>query len=309
MKQEKKLLVQFILSVLICLCLAVFALADATGDQEGSAVNGVAGVAINVADMDRSVAFFRDVLDFQVASERTDEQKRTRSVELQIGDERVWLNQDLTAAGQPVPPDSRANDHWFQHIAIVVSDIDRAYQRLREFKVRHASSGPQTLPEWNKNAAGIQAFYFRDPDGHFLEIISFPPGKGDPKWQRESDGLFLGIDHTAIVVADTDSSLKFYRDLLGMKVAGHSENYGTEQEHLNGVFGARLRITALRAETGPGVELLEYISPTDGRKLEREPNENDLVRWRILMQTRDGSPSNLLDPDGHAIEISGSNRE
>lgn len=308
MKPEKRLIVQFILSVLICMCLAVFALADTTRGEESS-VNSVAGVAINVSEMDRSVAFFHDVLDFQVASECTDEQKRIRTVGLQIGDERIWLNQDLQAAGQPVPADSRANDHWFQHIAIVVSDIDRAYQRLREFKVRHASSGPQTLPAWNQNAAGIQAFYFRDPDGHFLEIIRFPPGKGDPKWQRESDRLFLGIDHTAIVVADTDSSLTFYRDLLGMKVAGHSENYGTEQEHLNGVFGARLRITALRAETGPGVELLEYISPTDGRKLEREPNENDLVRWRILMQARDGLPSSLLDPDGHAIEIASSNGE
>ena len=51
----------------------------------------------------------------------------------------------------------------------------------------------------------------------------------------------------AIVVADTDVSLAFYRDALGMRVAGSSENYGSEQEHLNNIFGARLRITALRA--------------------------------------------------------------
>jgi catechol 2,3-dioxygenase-like lactoylglutathione lyase family enzyme len=36
--------------------------------------------------------------------------------------------------------------------------------------------------------------------------------------------LFLGIDHTAIVVSDTEASLKFYRDVLGMTVAGESEN-------------------------------------------------------------------------------------
>src|SRR2546430_12033448 len=45
----------------------------------------------------------------------------------------------------------------------------RSYKRLRENKVEHASSGPQRLPDWNRNAGGIQAFYFRDPDGHFLE--------------------------------------------------------------------------------------------------------------------------------------------
>jgi hypothetical protein len=35
---------------------------------------------------------------------------------------------------------------------------------------------------------------------------------------------------------------------------GESENYGTEQEHLNQVFGAHLRITAMRAMSGPGIE-------------------------------------------------------
>jgi len=67
--------------------------------------------------------------------------------------------------------------------------------------------------------------------------------------------VFLGIDHTAIVVDDTNASLRFYRDTLGMQVAGESENYEVEQEHLNNVFGARLRITALRAAKGPGIEL------------------------------------------------------
>jgi catechol 2,3-dioxygenase-like lactoylglutathione lyase family enzyme len=69
--------------------------------------------------------------------------------------------------------------------------------------------------------------------------------------------MFLGIDHTAIVVGNTDASLSFYRDMLGLRVAGESENYGTEQEHLNNVFGAQLRITSLRAAAGPGIELLE----------------------------------------------------
>jgi hypothetical protein len=100
-----------------------------------------------------------------------------------------------------------------------------------------------------------------------------PPGKVDPKWQRAAGILparktgfageeagstvSLGIDHTAIVVSDTDKSLAFYRDALGMKVAGGAENYGVEQEHLNQVFGARLRITALRTKLGPGTEFLE----------------------------------------------------
>ena len=73
--------------------------------------------------------------------------------------------------------------------------------------------------------------------------------------------------HTMVRVRDLDASLRFYRDLLGLRVAGKSLNYGPEQERLNNVAGARLRITSLRApgRGGPGIEFLEYLSPRDGR--------------------------------------------
>ena len=158
--------------------------------------------------------------------------------------------------------------------------MDKAYAHLRKHQVRHVSTGPQTLPEWNPNAGGIKAFYFRDPEDHVLEIIWFPPGKGDPKWQRATTRLFLGIDHTAIVVSNTERSLPFYCDLLGMKVAGESENYGVEQEHLNQVFGARLRITGLRSDQGPGIEFLEYLTPAGGRPVPQDSRANDLIFWR-----------------------------
>ena len=123
----------------------------------------------------------------------------------------------------------------------ILENIQESYDKVYDFIAQ------AKLPAWNKNAAGIRAFYFKDPDGDVLEILQFPPDKGNPKWHRPTDKLFLGIDHTAIVVGDTDTSLHFYRDRLGLEVVGESENYGTEQEHLNNVFGARLRITSLHA--------------------------------------------------------------
>ncbi len=149
------------------------------------------------------------------------------------------------------------------------------------------STGPQTLPPSIPAAAGIKAFYFRDPDQHNLEIIYFPPGKGDPRWQEKTDKLFLGIDHTAIGIASTDASLKFYRDLLGLRKAGESENFGTEQEHLNQVFGAHLRITGMRAGWGPGIEFLEYLTPRDGRPRPSDIHANDLVHWQTMVVTND----------------------
>jgi catechol 2,3-dioxygenase-like lactoylglutathione lyase family enzyme len=163
--------------------------------------------------------------------------------------------------------------------------MDAAYARLRASHVEHASSGPQRLPDWNPNAAGIRAFYFRDPDEHNLEILEFPPGKGAAKWHVHDGRTFLGIDHTAIVIADTEASLAFYRDILGLQVVGMSENYGTEQEHLNNVFGAHLRITSLRASDGPGVEFLEYLAPQNGRPSPPDTQSNDLWSWQIIMTT------------------------
>lgn len=274
---------------------AAFALPGAQPAPE-PIVAAVGAVGMTVSDMDRSVEFFSKVLSFEkvsdveVAGDAYEHVQgvfglRMRVVRMRLGNEFIELTEYLVPRGRPFPVDSRGNDRWFQHIAIIVSDMERAYQWLRQNKVQHASTGPQLLPAYIKAAAGIRAFYFRDPDGHFLEILQFPPDKGDPKWHQPTDKLFLGVDHTAIVVGDTDASLKFYRDTLGMRVAGESENYGTQQEHLNNVFGARLRITALRAASGPGIELLEYLAPRDGRPIPPDTRANDLWHWQTRLAT------------------------
>jgi catechol 2,3-dioxygenase-like lactoylglutathione lyase family enzyme len=303
----------------------------------------VDAVGMTVSDMDRSVAFFKEVLtfdllsDIEVSGQEYDRLQgvfgtRLRIVRMRLGDEQIELTEYLAPRGRSIPVDSRSNDRWFQHVAIIVSDMDAAYARLRQHKVEHASPEPQRLPDWNPAAGGIKAFYFKDPDGHPLEILEFRAGKGDPKWHISSGRrLFLGIDHTAIVVADTDASLRFYREGLGLRVAGESINYGPEQERLNNVFGARLHITALRAGAGPGIEFLEYLSPRNGRPAVGIES-NDLVHWETTVTSRNAvaaftalqhgrvlfvSPSvatlsddrrfakGLLvrDPDGHAVKV------
>lgn len=258
-------------------------------------VTAVDSVGFTVSDMSRAVEFYTTVLTFEKVSDIEVDGRpfellqgvfgaRARIVSLRLGNELLELTEYLAPKGRPFPDDVRPNDRVFQHVAIIVSDMNTAYAKLRQFAVRHASTGPQRLPDWNKNAGGISAFYFRDPDGHFLEILSFPPNKGLEKWHRR-DRLFLGLDHTAIVVGDTDEALGFYRDTLQMKVVGESENYDTEQEHLNNVFGARLRITTLRAPDGPGVELLEYLAPSDGRPAPVDLKANDVAHWQTTLVT------------------------
>jgi catechol 2,3-dioxygenase-like lactoylglutathione lyase family enzyme len=251
-------------------------------------------VAVTVNDMTRAVDFYTRVLTFQKVADREvagDDYEhlfgvfglRIRAVRLALGQEHIELLQFLTPRGRPIPVPSSSDDRWFQHLSIIVSNMQAAYERLRSFNVEYGSSGPQRLPDWNPNAGGIEAFYFHDPDGHNLEVLAFPPDKGAARWHAK-EPLFLGIDHSAIVVADTEASLRYYRDILGLQVAASSENYGTEQEHLNNVFGAHLRITTLRPAQGPGVEFLEYLAPRTGRPMPADSRANDLWYWQINLR-------------------------
>lgn len=226
------------------------AAAEADFPRKASAplITAVDGVEVVVRDLERSQAFFR-ALGFSGDAEEqllgAAEAQRTgiagarvRRLQLTLGSEHLALLQYVSAPGRAVPADTRGNDLWFQHVAIVVSDMDRAFDWLRAH------------------------------------------------------------------------------------MAGESENYGPEQEHLNGVFGARLRITALRAARGPGIELLEYLAPHGGRALPRDARANDLWHWqvvlsaadsvavatsalsaggRVVSQARAAHEVLVRDPDGHAL--------
>lgn len=321
-------------------------LVGAVSADEAPIVHSVEAIGVTVGDLDRSVDFYTRILGFEKVSEKEHAGAafermqgvfgaRARVATLKLGRETLELTQYLAPEGRPMPADTRGNDRWFQHIAIAVRDMDEAYAHLRRHKVRHGSSGPQTLPDWNPAAGGIKAFYFKDVDGHFLEVIWFPRGKGDPRWQEPTEKLFLGIDHTAIAVADTEASLKFYRDALGLERKGESENWGDEQEHLNLIHGARLRITLLKAKEGPGIELLEYLAPGDGRPYPADSRANDLWHWQVRLRAEDAAAAAkraraagtwvspgavdlpdatraalVRDPDGHALllEQSGETR-
>ena len=308
-------------------------------------VQSLASVGFTVSDMDRSVAFYRNVLTFkQVSDVEVDGPEydqlwglfglRARVVRMQLGEQVLALTQFLAPPdARPIPVPSYSNDLWFQHFAIVVRDMDAAWARLRQHHVRQISPRPQTIPISNQAAAGIKAIKFRDPNGHNLELLWFPDGKGNPFWKQPGSNLFLGIDHTAMTVRSTESSITFYRDLLGLTVAGGTLNMGTEQEHLDSLPGARARVTGLTPKTGPpDMEFLEYELPTAGRPYPTDSHPTDLWHWQTTMMVPDieaaaatlrgtaqfvsagvaSMPDGSLgfkkgflvrDPDGHVIQV------
>jgi catechol 2,3-dioxygenase-like lactoylglutathione lyase family enzyme len=260
----------------------------------------VEAVGITVKDMDRSLKFYTEVLGFKKVSDQEykgDSFEKLEGVfglnirvaKLQLGDEFIELTDYLTTGGRSIPEDAKSNDLFFQHIAIVVSDMDKAFQQVKKYNVEFVSTSPQTLPKSIPAAEGIKAFYFHDPDDHNLELIFFPRGKGQEKWQQANGKIFLGIDHTAIGVSSTENSHKFYSDLLGIDRKGDSWNKGTEQEHLNNVEGASLHITGYRAADGPGIEFLQYLKPGPGKNYPADSRADDIWHWQTTLIVDDAT--------------------
>jgi catechol 2,3-dioxygenase-like lactoylglutathione lyase family enzyme len=300
-------------------------------------VTKVGAICITVKELAPSLKFYTQVLQFKhIGTEDFygDNHEQLfakfgihyKIAHLQLGDEYVDLIDYLTSGGRSIPETQQSNDLAFQHIAIVVKDMDAAFKILQKNNVEFVSTVPQTIPLNNIAAAGIKAFYFHDIDNHNLELIYFPKGKGKPKWQSSGDKIFLGIDHTAIGVSNTNNSLQFWVNSLLLEKKGESHNTGTGQAHLNFVKNAELQITGLAAAEGPGVEFLQYVQPGAGKIYPTDTQCDDLWNWltkvhcididalfkqlsaanvKIVSEavTNINGKKNFIarDPDGHAV--------
>lgn len=114
--------------------------------------------------MDRTIKFYSGVLSFEKVTDQTVRDpnylrlegvpvKSARVVRMRLGDEYIELTQFPGTEIRRVPADSHSNDRWFQHIAIVVSDMRRAYKQLYDADVEQISLALQL--ESKSSTSGI----------------------------------------------------------------------------------------------------------------------------------------------------------
>jgi catechol 2,3-dioxygenase-like lactoylglutathione lyase family enzyme len=209
---------------------------------------------------------------------------RGRRSLLRLGRERLELLEFTDSAGRPYPSGSTSTDLWFQHMAIVVSDMKSAHQRVMangRFKPI-SRYGPVMLPE---SSGGAIAFKFRDHDGHPLELLAFPEGRTAAEWRNMfRAGPFLGIDHTAIAVSDSASSTKFFSSVFGFSVGTRTENRGPGQADLDDVDDAQVTVTQLAPDLpAPRLELLHYHAGTR-RPIPPDTASNDIAATHCAMR-------------------------
>ncbi len=251
-------------------------------------------VALIVSDLDRAEADY--VGAFGCAAEQRDEVEpsvtralriagtRGRRSRLRLGRERIELIEFAGSAGRPYPPDSTSTDLWFQHLAIVVTDMTQAYRQvMANPRFRPISrNGPTRLPDTSR---GVTVFKFRDHDGHPLELLAFADGRAPAEWPgADAGGVFSGIDHTAIVVSDSVRSARFFKSVFGFGVGMRTENLGPEQADLDDVDDVHVSVTGLGAGLpAPRMELLRYhVGPR--RPIPAGTASNDIAATHAVLR-------------------------
>ena len=304
--------------------------------HEHPSITRVARLALIVSDLRESERFFVEAFDAVVAARGGTDAAFAdlmgvpgavaQHTTVTLGAQEIVLLQ-FAPPGSPYPPGSTSSDLWFQHFAIIVSDMGRAYAQL-ESAGRHtpiSHDGPVTLP------GGIEAFKFRDLDGHPLELLAFPKDGGPQHWRQDRRGhaLFLGIDHSAISVGDTDVSKRFFEGCFGLKQSEQTHNEGPEQSRMDDVPEASVIVTGLAPiDPPPAVEMLGYLVG-ERRSIDGATRSNDIAATHFVLETHNLEPIvealsagsvrfispgivtladgtraiMVLDPDGHRFVI------
>ncbi len=211
-------------------------------------------------------------------------QARGRRSLLRLGGQRIELLEFMDSSRRRYPPDSTSTDLWFQHFAIIVSDMEQAHQRVmanRRFRPI-SRNGPVRLPG---SSGGVTAFKFRDHDGHPLELLAFPHGRAPGEWRTaHGAALFLGVDHTALAISNTASSTRFFGSVFGFTVGARTENRGPEQDALDDVDDVQVSVTHMAPDLpAPRLELLHYHVGTR-RPIPPDTASSDITATHCVVQ-------------------------
>ena len=148
-------------------------------------ITSLSHTGIVVRNMEKMIAFYRDTfgfqiaLDTQVSGKETDNivnfaLERERIVLMNLGEMQIELL-EYRPAGRGYPVDYKSNDLFGVHLAFKTDDMERDYAMLKANGMEIISKGGfQTIPPEHPIFAGTKVLYFRDPEGHPLELIQMP---------------------------------------------------------------------------------------------------------------------------------------
>lgn len=103
---------------------------------------------------------------------------------------------------------------------------------------------------------------------------------------RESFRI-LAADHTGITVSNLERSLAFWRDVLGFELSHRAHQTGELAAEITGVPGAEISLAVLKTPTGHKIELLEYLAPTERKRVDPRPCDVGSVHVALTVDDLD----------------------
>ena len=113
--------------------------------------------------------------------------------------------------------------------------------------------------------------------------------------QHVTQAQVLAVESVGMTVSDMDIAVTFYSEVLSFEKVSDREVWGTEYEHLQGIFGVRMRIVRMKLGDEE-LELTEYLTPK-GRPIPVDSRSNDFqlmlrkskIYQTIVLVTRNGN--------------------
>jgi catechol 2,3-dioxygenase-like lactoylglutathione lyase family enzyme len=141
---------------------------------------------VNVSNLERSVAFYSEILGLKVTLRADIDNAEIAKVvgipgvkiaaaflEVPGTETVVEMFQYVSCDPKPLPEDRKSCDIGIHHICFQVDDIEASYQELKAKGV-HFHTEPMTISPDEPNFAGAKICYFSDPDGAMLELLEAP---------------------------------------------------------------------------------------------------------------------------------------
>src|SRR5262245_59865345 len=262
---------------------------------------GVAHIALRVADVKRSRAFYKDFLGYGEPYQLDNPDGSLSLTFIKIND-----NQYIELF-----PGLRADQDRLYHVSLYVDDAEAMRTYL-------ASRGVRVPDRVGRARIGTSNFGISDPDGHTLEIVQYQ----SDSWAGRERGRFMSdarisarMLHVGLIAGDLTKSMTFYRDLLGfselwrgaaansktlswvnLKVPDGSDYielmlYGTEPAP-----DRRGTVHHLCLEVDDAARAIERLNERAYRQTYANPIE---IRTGVNRKRQ----VNLFDPDGTRVEL------
>lgn len=178
-------------------------LALSAAEPQRPHIVGVAHISLYVHDMDKSRAFYHEFLGFQEPYSLKKPDGTLAMTFFKVND-----RQAIELSPEKAPGTDRLN-----HYAIETDDAEamRVYLRSQSVTV------PDHVP---KGRIGNLNFTIKDPEGHSVEIVQYPPDS----WTAQARGKALSgaavsnrLLHVGIIVTQFDKEMQFYEKVLGFQ--------------------------------------------------------------------------------------------